>query len=114
MGEGVGSTEGSKADQNFGTGNKDFISGSRGNKEMQSESQNQKVEQNPGARAPSAQADLVNLLKDLNKKFDDFNNKMTTKIDTIEKNYEELSGKLDRIQQPVNTETGNFGKNQQA
>ena len=53
----------------------------------------------------------MNLLKDLNKKFDDFNDKMTTKIDTIEKNYEELSGKLDRIQQPVNTETGNFGKN---
>ena len=39
----------------------------------------------------------MNLLKDLNKKFDDFNDKMTTKIDTIEKNYEDLNTKLDRM-----------------
>ena len=71
--------------------------------------------QDPSSQAPSSQAaDLVNLLRNLNKKFDDFNDKMTTKIDTIEKNYEELSSKLDKMSRPVKNETGNFGAQEQA
>ena len=39
---------------------------------------------------------------------------MTTKIDTIEKNYEELSSKIDQINRPIKNETGNFGATEQA
>ena len=99
--------------------NQDFQSGVSENKESNDRIARVQEQQPAPQQVQRQHVDLIALLKDsmqnLNSKLDTMNDKISTKIGNIERNYEDLNTKIDALNNvnSLRTNTGNFGETAQ-